>query len=159
MRRRTAAVLLIVVVITGAFGYVAFASLSRTVPPSVSATSSSACSITGQPGPFFLRVMSTSNLTGFIPIVGAKVTATNQPAFCGVTPATSQATLTFTTNTTMWYSLGSDNNAGYSIVVTYQGQSYSLKAALQPISVTCATLLIPSGETNVTITEVQTVCK
>jgi hypothetical protein len=103
--------------------------------------------------------MSTSDLTGLAPVVGARVMATNQPAFCGAAPATEQKTLTFTTNSTMWYSLDSNNNAGYSIVVRYQGQDYSLTAALRPVSATCAALFIPSGESNVKITEFQTACK
>ena len=118
-------------------------------------TTSTTCVITGQPGPFFLRVLSDSTQT---PVSGAQVTATNQPALCNGTPATGQTTLRFTTNATQWYQLGSENNAGYSFVVVYLGQSYSFGASLAPISVTCATLYVPSGKTNVTMAAFRTSC-
>lgn len=155
------AVAVVAVAVVGLFGYVIFAPPSAQAPnPSSGTTAVNAvCSISGQPGPFFLRVMSASNLTGFVPVVGARVTATNQPAFCGAAPATKQATVVFTTNSTMWYPLDSNNNAGYSIVVSYQEQDYSLTVGLRPVSVTCATLFVPSGATNVTITEFQSACE
>jgi len=122
---------------------------------SQSSSESTACIITGQPGPFFLRVVSDSYQT---PIYGAVVNATNKPMYCDGGPATSQTTLVFSTNSTERYSLDSGNNAGYSLVVNYSGQSYSFTADLRPISVTCATLYIPSGNTNVTILAGQTSC-
>jgi hypothetical protein len=113
------------------------------------------CTITGQPGPFLLRVVSDSYQT---PIIGAAVNATNKPMYCDGGPANNQTALVFSTNSTEWYSLGSENNAGYSLVVNYSGQSFSFTADLRPVSVTCATLYIPSGETNVTILAFQTTC-
>lgn len=65
-------------------------------------TTSIECTISGQPGPFYLRVASDSNQT---PIAGAHVAATNEPA-CPTSPTT----LTFITNNTEWYSLNSQDN-------------------------------------------------
>jgi len=114
-----------------------------------------ACVIFGQPGPIFLRILSDSTLK---PVVGAQVVATNQPALCNGSPATGRTTVTFTTSGTEWYSLDSENDAGYSFLVSYSGQNYTFMANLAPVSVTCATLFIPSGRTNITITEFQTTC-
>jgi hypothetical protein len=104
------------------------------------------------PGPFFLRVVSDSNQT---PIVGAQVTANSQTTTtgCNGSQTSAQTTLTFTTNNTEWYSLDTANRAGYSIVVTYSGHTYNLTSgfAVGPIFVTCASLYLPSGETNVTM--------
>jgi hypothetical protein len=75
---------------------------------------STTCMIAGQPGAMYLRVVSDSNQT---PIVGARVAATNEPAYCNDSPATDQTTLSFTTNDSEWYPLDTWNNAGYSIVV------------------------------------------
>lgn len=160
-RRTTAAVLLVVVVVAGALGYVLFASHSShpldTSPTPVGTTSMSiVCSISGQPGSFLLRILSDSTQT---PVAGAQVSATNKPAYCGSSPATIQTTTTFTTNSTEWYSFDTTNNAGYSFTVRYSGQSYTLTADLRPISTTCATLFIPSGRTNTTITEFQSSCR
>ena len=106
------------------------------------------CIISGQPGPIFLRVLSDSNQT----ITGAQVAATNEPAYCGNTPANSQTTVIFTTSSgTEWYPLNSGNNAGYSFVVTYAGQTYNFTAALRPVLATCATLYVPSGRTSISI--------
>jgi hypothetical protein len=104
------------------------------------------------PGPFFLRVVSDSNQT---PFVGAQVTASSQTTTigCNGSQTTAQTTFTFTTNNTEWYSLDTANRAGYSIVVTYSGHTYNLTSgfAVGPIFVTCASLYLPSGKTNVTM--------
>ena len=114
------------------------------------------CTITGQPGGILLRVLSDANDT---PIAGAVVNATNKPAFCNYSPATTQTTKTFTTNGhTNWYSLNSDNNLGYSFVVTYMDHTYQFTANLAPVSITCATLYVPSGHTDIQIGEFQTSC-
>jgi hypothetical protein len=102
------------------------------------------CTISGEPGPFYLRVVSDSNQT---PIAGAHVAATDEPA-CPPSPTT----LTFITNNTEWYSLNSQNNLGYSLVVTYAGQTYDFHASLRPLFMTCVSLYVPSGNTNVTMT-------
>ena len=114
------------------------------------------CIITGQPGGLFLRILSDSDQT---PVAGATMKATNQPAYCNNSPANVQTTTTFTTTAgTQWYSLDSQNDAGYSFVVTYFGQTYTFQASLRPASLTCATLYVPSGRTNVTITEFENSC-
>jgi hypothetical protein len=118
-------------------------------------SSGGTCSISGQPEGMLLRILSDSTLR---PIIGAQVTATNQPAFCNIFSATKQTTVTFTTYNSIWYPLDGDNNAGYSFSVSYLGQNYSFKANLLPASVTCATLFIPSGRTNITTVEFQTTC-
>lgn len=119
------------------------------------ANTSTACSITGQPGGIEISIISDSTST---PVVGARVYATNQPALCNDAPATSKSTIAFTTSNAQWYSLPSDNNAAYSFIVSYSGQNYTLNANLRPVSMTCATLFIPSGHTNVTITEYASKC-
>jgi hypothetical protein len=67
--------------------------------------------------------------------------------------------MTFITNSTEWYSLDTTNNAGYTFAIVYSGQSYTVTADLRPISTTCATLFVPSGRMNSTITEFQSSCK
>jgi hypothetical protein len=160
MMRRTTATVVMIVVVAGVLGYAYFAIASA--PPSVPSTSptpvtkTTFCSITGQPAGAFLRILSDSTRT---PIAGAQVSATNRPAYCdSSSPATSQTTIAFTTNSTEWYSLDTLNNAGYSFVVKYSGQTYTLTVDLRPVSGTCATLFIPSGRTNSTITGFQTTC-
>ncbi len=146
-------------------GYDLFSSYSSSQAVSTSPvviTTTTFCSITGQAGGAFLRVLSDSTQT---PVVGAQVSATNKPAYCGSnqyttnSPANSQTTITFTTNSTEWYSLDTLNNVGYSFTVRYSGQSYTLTIDLRPVSATCATLYVPSGKTNSTITGLQTACK
>ena len=127
---------------------------------SSSSQQSTTCIISGQPGPIFLRVISDSNQT---PVGGAQVAATNQPAYCGngitSSPANNRVTVTFTTSSrTEWYSLDSENNAGYSFVITYLGQTYTFTADLRPVSLTCATLYVPSGRTSVSLEEFQSNC-
>lgn len=124
--------------------------------PTTTTTTSFECTITGQPGPIFVRVLSDSNQT---PVAGAVVKATNNPAYCGSVPAAQQETTSFTTTaSTQWYSLNSENNAGYSLVVTYQGQTYTFTANLRPLSATCATIYVPSGRTSVSIEGFETSC-
>ncbi len=123
--------------------------------PITTTTGSFVCSITGQAAGAFLRILSDSTQT---PVAGAQVSATNKPAYCGSSPATSQTTISFTTSSTEWYSFDTTNNVGYSFTVTYLGQSYTLAIDLRPVSATCATLYVPSGKTNSTITGFQTTC-
>ncbi|MGD0637288.1 MAG: hypothetical protein ABSA72_04540 [Nitrososphaerales archaeon] len=138
------------------------ASTGSTTSSSASSSSqqSTTCIISGQPGPIFLRVISDSNQT---PVAGAQVAATNEPAYCGngitSSPANNQVTVTFTTSSsTEWYSLDSENNAGYSFVITYLGHTYTFTASLRPVSLTCATLYVPSGRTSVSMEEFQSNC-
>jgi len=131
-------------------------SSSNTVSTTSTQTVTYQCIITGQPGGLFLRILSDSDQTQ---VAGAAVNATNQPAYCNNSPANVQTTTSFTTTAgTQWYSLDSQNDAGYSFVVTYLGQTYTFQASLRPASLTCATLYVPSGRTNVTITEFQNSC-
>jgi len=115
----------------------------------------------GQSGPFGLRILFDSNQSQ---VTGAKVEATNQPAFVSCNgsppyPLTSTTAVSFTTNSyTGWYYLDSAPDAGYSVEVTYQGQQYNLTASLHPEYAFCATLFVPSGRTNSTGTEFQTSC-
>jgi len=113
------------------------------------------CTIAGQPGGLLLGIVSDSTLR---PVVGANVTATNTPALCNGAPATNQTTTKFTTNDTMWYPLPTDNAASYFIVVSFSNQTYRFNANLRPVSLTCATLYVPSGKTNITINEFQSSC-
>ncbi len=116
---------------------------------------STACVITGQPGGFFIRVVNDANET---PVAGATVMATDEPATCNGAPATSQGTTTFTTGNTEWHSLDSQNIAAYSFFIVYSGRSYTFTADLRPVSVTCASLYVPSGESNVTTSAFQATC-
>ena len=119
-------------------------------------STSSECSITGEPAGLFIRILSDSSQTS---VVGALVIATNDPAGCGTSQATGQRTINFTTSAdTQWYPLNSNDNFGYSFLVAYSGQTYTFHASLRPVSVTCATLYVPSGRTNTTITEFQGSC-
>jgi hypothetical protein len=113
------------------------------------------CTITGQAGGLQLRILSDSTLQ---PILGATVRATNSPAQCNYALATTQTSTTFTTDGKSWFTLPTDNNAGYSFVISYSNQTYRFSASLAPLSITCATLYVPSGKTNVTTYEYQTSC-
>ena len=122
----------------------------------VASTTSTVCSISGQPAGIEFRIIYDVNSTQ---VIGAKVYATNDPALCGNAPATAQLTTTISTTGKEWYSLPSDNNAGYSFSVSYSGQNYTFSANLQPVSMTCATLFVPSGKTNTTIIEFGSTCE
>ena len=113
-------------------------------------TTSTMCSISGQPGGIFLRVLSDSTSQ---PVSSVVVTAVNTPFQCDGSPATSKTVDMFTTNGTEWRPLPSDNNYQYFIIANYQGHTFTFTATLEPVSETCATLYVPSGRTNTTITE------
>jgi hypothetical protein len=127
---------------------------STTITASVN--TSNTCIIVGQPAGILFRVLADSTLE---PVAGVSVTAINTPALCNGSPATSQTFDTFTTNGTEWLPLPSDNNYQYSFVANYLGQTYAFTATLGPVSMTCTTLLVPSGRTNVTITEGGGACR
>jgi hypothetical protein len=111
------------------------------------------CTISGQPGGISVRFLNSTTLT---PVNGVYVVAVNRPFLCGgsstLTPAGPQTVTIFTTGGSEWYPLSSDSNHAYSIAAFYAGHSYNFTADLRPVSMTCATLYIPSGQTNVTIT-------
>jgi len=113
-------------------------------------TTSYTCSISGQPGGIFFRALSDSTSQ---PVSGVVVTAVNSPATCNGSPATTKTVDMFTTNGTEWLSLPSDNNYQYYFIANYQGHTFTFTATLEPVSLTCATLYVPSGRTNTTITE------
>lgn len=127
--------------------------------PVVSTTSvSTICSISGQPAGIFLSVLSDSTST---PVVGANVTATHYPAGCslnGVVYGNAPTTQQFVTNGSRWISLNSTNDGSYNFTVDYQGHNNTFTADLRPVSITCATIYVPSGMTDVTITEFQSSC-
>jgi len=149
-----ASVLLVVAIASLALNVYQYAS-PRSVTVTTSNTLLTTCIISGQPGGLQFRVLSDSTLK---PVAGVNLTALNIPAMCGGVPATSQATEMFKTNGTEWFRFPSDNNYQYDFVANYLGHTYTFTATLRPISLTCATLFVPSGRTNVTITEFQSVC-
>ena len=124
---------------------------SSTTTATVAVTCVGAVAIVG----IEFRVLSDSNLE---PVVGVNVTAVNIPAICNGSPATSQTTEVFTTNGTEWIPFSGYDNYQYDFVAKYLGHTYTLTATLEPVSLTCATLYVPSGRTNVTITTGREVC-
>jgi len=116
------------------------------------------CVITGQPAGMFLRIVSDSGT----PVAGALVSATHAGADVncnGILFWVHSVTTSFTTDgATTWYSLDATNAGTYTFGVMYSGHVYNLSAGLEPVSVTCATLYIPSGRANVTSTEFKTTC-
>ena len=121
--------------------------------------SSDTCFIVGQPAGMFLRIAS-DNSDALI--AGAQVTATHKQAddYCnGVLYLGQTTTTSFTTNgTTAWYSLDTTNDGSYSFAVQYSGHTYNFSAGMNPVTVTCAALYIPSGRTNVTMSYFTTFC-
>jgi hypothetical protein len=114
------------------------------------------CTVSAGPGLFALRVVSDSNQT---PVSGAQVTATSIPGGPGCQAAQPSTTLKFTTNGTEWYSLSTANwPSGFSLVVKYSGQSYDFTVSVPIEVLTCASLYIPSGMTNVTNAGFQNTC-
>ena len=145
----------IILVIGVAIGVVTLPSL---LAHKSTTTSANPCVIEGQPAGMFLKIASDN---GGTPIVGARITATHKQAddTCnGVLYYGKITTTSFTTNGTAWYPLDSTNDGSYSIVVRYFGYSFNLSAGMRPVSITCAILHVPSGRTNVTISEFKTTC-
>lgn len=124
--------------------------------PTQSSTSSTDATITNYtcifPGQSFglsFRVLSDATLK---PVAGANVTALYTfPGIGSCSNYTSGKTSsTFTTNSTEWYSLQGLNDGNYSLDVNYSALNYVLTAQLASSTYTCATLYVPSGNTNVT---------
>ena len=170
MRSAVVASLIVVVIIVSAgAGYLAGSSIRTTATATatsfetttatttevVTSYTSTYCTISGPPGGISVRFLNSSTMA---PIAGVYVVAVNRPFYCSgystfaPFPAGPQTVTIFTTSATEWYPLSSDSNAAYSIAAFYEGHSYNFTADLRPVSLTCATLYIPSGETNVTIT-------
>ncbi len=85
------------------------------------------------------------------PVSGATVTATNRPVQCNGMPLADNVRVHFTTGSDEWYNLGSDGlDAMWSVGVGFQGQVYNFSSNMHIIAATCATLLVPSGNTSVT---------
>ena len=118
-------------------------------------TTSTMCMISGQPAGISFRALSDSTSE---PVSGVVVTAVNTPARCNGSLAATQVVDMFTTNGTEWLSLPSNNNYQYSFIANYQGQTFTLTASLGPVSLTCVTLYVPSGNTNITTTELANNC-
>jgi len=156
LNKAVSAFVLVILIVVAALGAVALLSHST---PGLSTTSSSsssaACTILGQPAGFYLRVLNVS--TG-APVRGADVVAVNEPAYCNYQQAAPRTTVAFTTNGTEWFELPSENDAGYAISVAYAGQPHNFTADLNPVSLTCATIYLPTGATNVTIKEFGGAC-
>ena len=160
---------ILVILVTGSLGVGYFAGGQLNVRTTTSTITSSqtivvtttvgstptTCIIVGQPGGIFFRVLSDSTSE---PVAGVVVTAVNSPASCNGSPATAKTVYMFTTNGTEWLSLPSDNNYQYSFIANYQGHTFTFTANLEPVSLTCATLYVPSGRTNTTITEFGNTC-
>lgn len=141
--RKTSVVIVVVVIVVAAVGGLLYWQVARE------------CTFTASPGPVFLRVLSDSNQTS---VAGAKVEYTNTPMSCNGYPAEPRATQTFVTNSTEWHPLSSGQDASLSFVVTYSGQAYNFSTGLGIEAVTCVTLLVPSGNTNVTFGNFQSTC-
>ena len=136
---------------------------SSTFSTVVTSYVSTYCTISGAPGGISVRFLSDilSNTTS-MPIAGIYVVAVAKPFFCaslgGLQPTGPQTITEFTTNATEWYPLPNNPTASFSIAAIYQGHAYNFTADLRPVSLTCATLYVPSGQTNVTITEFGMTC-
>jgi hypothetical protein len=148
MRSRVVASLLVVAILVGAgAGYLigSYASHPGTT------TTQTTCMTTypGQPFGASTRVI---NATTLMPVVGANVIAT--APVLGVCSASTPKTdsVQFTTNSTEWYSLPFFNLGTYQITVTYLGRSYNVTMPLGRSVYNCATLYVPTGQTNVTTT-------
>ena len=94
------------------------------------------------PGRLDLRVVTDSNGT---PISGAQVTATSISASyiaaCAQGPST---TVKFTTSNEEWYPVNaSDWPSGFSVAVTYSGQSYSFTVGVPVMDMVCREPLHP----------------
>jgi hypothetical protein len=145
--RRTLSIVLaiiIVVAVGSAVSIFAFTNWSRTT-----------CVLTAGPLALGLRVVADGNQT---PIAGAHVAATNTALSCNGAPADPQKTMTYVTNGSEWHYLDIGEDASYSFIVTYSGHSYRFSTNLGVEEVTCATLFIPSGRTNVTFASFQNTC-
>jgi hypothetical protein len=116
-------------------------------------TSSEICITPAQPLGMYLRILSDDSDS---PVSGANVTAThefeNLP--CGGVSSPSQlltTTTKFLTNGVEWYSLDTINDGKYILNISFSGKNFDFTAELRPVVITCATLYVPSGISNVTI--------
>jgi hypothetical protein len=123
---------------------------------STATAGSNPCVIVGQPAGVLLKIA--SDIIGN-PVAGAQVSATHREAndTCnGVLYPGIQTTVSFTTNGTAWYSLDSTNAGTYSFAVRYSDRNYNFTAQLEPMTLTCTTLYVPSGLTHTTKSDTAT---
>ena len=148
MRNGLVAALLVVAILAGAgAGYLIGSYANH---PGTATTQTTCMTIyPGQPLGASLRVV---NATTLKPVVGAIVTATAPVlGICGASTPTLDS-VQFTTNSTEWYSLPVINHETYQIAVAYLGHSYGVTMPLGLSVYNCATLYVPTGQTNVTTT-------
>jgi hypothetical protein len=147
MRNGAIASLLVVAILVGAgAGYLIG---SYTNHPGTTTTQTT-CMITTYPAQPFGTALRVVNATTLEPVVGADVIATAS-AICGTSTSTI-ASAQFTTNSTEWYSLPFINHGTYQIAVTYLSHSYNLTMSPGLSVYNCATLYVPTGQTDVTTT-------
>jgi hypothetical protein len=142
MRRKTTAVLVMVILVLGVAAYAESILVGRA--PSVetsqsgSKTIGASCSVTGAPVGGELRVLSDSG----IPIAGAQVKGSST-AYCNGQLQVITLPVTVT-NSSGWVDL-EPVYAAYDLTVTYSGHSYSVLLPNQPMFATYAVLFLPSG--------------
>jgi hypothetical protein len=141
--RRIVVLVVIVVIVVAAVGASVF--VYRSTP----------CTYTAEPIALALTVVSDTNQT---PVVGASVTATNNPLLCHGAPETPRETMTFVTNSSGWHYLAIGGDSGYTFAVSYSGQAYHFSTTLYVEAATCVTLSLPSGRTNATFATFQSAC-
>jgi hypothetical protein len=122
------------------WGQTVFAYFQVTPASTTATTASTECTISGEGTGFYLTVLSDSGQ----PIQGARVTGTSSPCL--------QDIGTYVTNSTGSVLITPNIASYYQLSITYQGQSYTVKAPIEPMTTTYVTLRVPSG--NVTISEV-----
>lgn len=123
----------------------------RTISASVTSTvtGASPCPIAGPPNGVYIRILSDASGN---PVVGANVSVAQKdggPTCNGVLYFEKGSMETFITDGTQWHSLDMGNYGLLSITVRYSGASYQLMAGTSPLSVSCATLYVPSGKSSV----------
>ena len=148
-RRNRLSVATVVIIVLLASLVVAYSYLRN--PQGGIQTTTTACTTIypGQPLGASLRVV---NATTLEPVARATVNATAPVSgICGASSPIPISVL-ITTNSTEWYSLPFINRGTYQIAVTYLGRSYSVTMPLGLSVYNCATLYVPTGQTNVTTT-------
>lgn len=144
-------------VVVSSSAYISQSTSTTSTTSQETASTSQQCVITGQANGFDLRIVWDSNQT---PIAGAFVNATSEPDSVNGQPCGEPKSQYFTTSGSQeWYSLGAYDIGRYSVLINYSGQSYTLAGGLAPLSTTCASLYLPSGRTNVTISSMSTACR
>ena len=129
---------------------------NSTTTETVTSYTLSYCIVTGTPGPIYVRFLNSSTMA---PVAGVYVVAVTTVWYCSNSSSTASRTVSvFTTNGTEWYQLPTVNHPVYSIAAFYSGHMYNFTAESGPMSTACATLYIPSGQTNATIISASGLC-